>query len=122
MSPSTTPEPDSELEKILISYKFDYMNGTKRGHSGLTLADALTALKARDERLKLEARVATANWAVHFVDKIEQEKPAPDDMWRTFKFIRNGMRDEFERVYGVDPSPRHDPASAQLKAEKEDKQ
>lgn len=55
--PSTTPEPDSELEKILISYKFDYMNGTKRGHSGLTLAEALTALKACDERLKLEAKI-----------------------------------------------------------------
>jgi len=44
-----------EFENILNKYKFDYMNGTARGHSGLTLQEALTALTEREETIKEEA-------------------------------------------------------------------
>lgn len=82
---------------------------------GYVTEDTLDQLMAFIDDYGVECRVETADWAVHFVDKIELENPAPDDMWRTFKFIRNGMRDEFKRVHGVDPSPKHDPLKAQLR-------
>jgi hypothetical protein len=114
-----TTDNDEQIDEILDGFgqwmvdSYCESMGTKKvGGIGNPLKPS--EAKAKLSTLLLNARIETANWAIHYTDKIEQQNPAPDDMWRTFKFIRNGMREEFEKVYGVDPSPKYDPKSAEL--------
>lgn len=116
---NTKPSQLPEIEELVATIACLYMgfepnaywkNAVNDQHPK-ALAQAKQQLIAREDMIRLEI----ANWAVHFVDKIEMDNPYPDDMWRTFKAIRNGMRDEYKRVYGVDPSPTHDPSKARLK-------
>lgn len=87
-SPSTTPEPDSELEKLFESYhqalECNQESGRWPKPCDCGSSELIVALKARDKRLKLEARIGelkrvilgyhSVTEVLNRIDQLEAEK------------------------------------------------